>query len=212
MGSALSEAWFRTEDSGFRTDSGSGFRLDSGSGKFLILDVFGFESTDSRTGITGTDGSGFKTFGKHNQAVDIIVGNIWMVVDELAELGLETSVEETYGVLVSEIIKVPDLIKSIFSIIGIHEVLAELVLEYLIGRQCPAINSSFSYGTELFVPSGGAISHEHTSVEDAVLSGFGDICKSAVSFETDKPVLGAVVSIVAIESIRTETLQEISRD
>jgi hypothetical protein len=44
-------------------------------------------------------------FSKCNQAIDIIIGNIWMVVNELAELRLETSMKESGSVLVVEVIQ-----------------------------------------------------------------------------------------------------------
>ena len=45
-------------------------------------------------------------FSECNQAIDIIVGNIQMVVDELMELRLKTSMEETYSILVGEVTEV----------------------------------------------------------------------------------------------------------
>ena len=76
-----------------------------------------------------------------------------MVVDKLAELRLETTMEEADGISVIQVIQVAlvpfkqgnilidrfflvqvlDQIKGVFSIIGIDKVLMELVLENLIG-------------------------------------------------------------------------------
>ncbi|KAG0079302.1 hypothetical protein BGZ93_003224, partial [Podila epicladia] len=104
MDSVPSEVWFRSEDSesGFKADSGSG--SDSDWIEFLIFGVFGFFGADSGT---GTDGSGdVETFSKHNQAVNVIASNVWMVIDELAELRFKTTTEEVHGILVIEIIEV----------------------------------------------------------------------------------------------------------
>ena len=76
-----------------------------------------------------------------------------MVINKLAELRFETTMEEVHGILVIEIIEaamvpleqgnvlidgtflvqISDLVKSVFGVIGIDETLAELVLENLIG-------------------------------------------------------------------------------
>lgn len=46
-----------------------------------------------------------KTFSERDQAVNIIVGNFGVVVNELADLRLETTMEETYGILVIEVVQ-----------------------------------------------------------------------------------------------------------
>ncbi|KAF9205315.1 hypothetical protein BGZ59_000545, partial [Podila verticillata] len=98
MGSVPSEAWFRTEDSEFRTDSSSGFRSDSGLGSDWIEWIF--KNRNNRNKWFWN-----KTFSKHNQAIDIVNSNIWMVVNELMELGFETSTEELDGINVFEVVQ-----------------------------------------------------------------------------------------------------------
>jgi len=44
-------------------------------------------------------------FSEHNQAIDIVVSDIWMVVNKLTKLRLKTSMEETNGILVIEVIQ-----------------------------------------------------------------------------------------------------------
>ena len=88
-------------------------------------------------------------FSKCNQAVNVIFGNIGVVVNQLAELRFQTITEEAYCVLVSEfsqvamvsreqgyvfidrtfLLQVFDLVKGVFSVIGINETLMEFEYE-----------------------------------------------------------------------------------
>jgi hypothetical protein len=55
---------------------------------------------------------------------------------------------------------------------------------------------------------GCIIDHQESSTEDLVLSGLGDTCSIAISFEMDKPILSTVISMVTVEAFRMETFQE----
>lgn len=103
-----------------------------------------------------------------------------MVIDKLVELRLKSTMEESNSVSVIKIIQaamvplkqgnilidrsflvqISDLVESDFSIIGIDEMLVELVLENLIGQEFFTINHSFRNGTELIIPLGSAINQE----------------------------------------------------
>ena len=44
-----------------------------------------------------------ETFGEGDETVDIVLSNLWVVVNQLTELGLETTAEESNGGLVVEV-------------------------------------------------------------------------------------------------------------
>ena len=104
-----------------------------------------------------------QTFSKRDQAIDVIVGDLRMIVNQLADLWFETTTEETNGVSVIEmcsattisfeegdilanrplLTQVTDLVKSVFSVIGVNKTLAEFSLEDLVGGEVLAIDNGF---------------------------------------------------------------------
>jgi len=110
------------------------------------------------------------------------------------------------------LLQVLDLVESIFGIIGINKALMELELENLIGQKLLAIDHGISNFAELFVPVGCVIDHQEASVQDSVLSSFGDHCSLTISFKMDKPVFGARVLVSAIKGFRMKTFQMVFRE
>ncbi|KAG0007668.1 hypothetical protein BGZ81_004674, partial [Podila clonocystis] len=120
------------------------------------------------------------TFSECNQAINIIVCNIRMVVDKLAELRLQTTMEKVYGILVVKVIQMT-------------------LVSFKQGGKVLVIDNSIGNGTKLVVPSGSTFSQKKTCTQDSVLSSFGNLSNIAILFEMDEPVLGMTVTEPAVK-------------